>query len=463
MFMKKSNNFYKILVAVLLALAFLLFVVALGALLLGCGKTADNFKAFTQADAFNIRQVITADSATSRTVMWQSETEEKDAFVEFRLVKAEGVKAGGVKADGAKADRTNASEVKADGAAAKTKINTQKERINEKFTDNGKTSFVHTVTLQNLQPGTEYEYRLGCGDKRSEWFRLTTAQGNKYKVLIFPDSQSANYKSWESVAMPAWQRNQDAQFFITMGDLVDNGEHAYQWNEWFTRIRPMITRIPVAPVLGNHETYTSDWKVRMPLAYLHYFQLPEGAPEKYKNQFYSFDYGDVHFVVLNNLMREMEQFQPDMLQEQLAWFKADMEKTKKKWKIVLMHKDVLRYGFLTRKTPRAEGISEEGKIFMPLFDQYGVDVVLTAHLHTYRNRGRIYNFARSNKGPLYILTGVAGDVRYPNLWKRHSLDVALAPQPETNNYLVMEADSDKLKFSCYLPDGTKVDEAVAEK
>ena len=201
----------------------------------------------------------------------------------------------------------------------------------------------------------------------------------------------------------------------------------------------------------------------MPLAYLHYFQLPEGAPEKYKNQFYSFDYGDVHFIVLNNLMREMEQFQPDMLQEQLAWFRADMEKTKKKWKIVLMHKDVLRYGFLTRKTPRTEGISEEGKLLMPLFDQYGVDVVLTAHLHTYRNRGRIYNFARSDKGPLYILTGVAGDVRYPNLGKRHSLDVALAPQPETNNYLVMEADSDQLKFSCYLPDGTKVDEAVAEK
>ena len=495
--MKRSNKFYKILVAVLLALAFLLFVVALGALLLGCGKTADNFKAFTQADAFNIRQVITADSATSRTVMWQSETEEKDAFVEFRLVKAEGVKAGGVKADGAKADRTNASEVKADGAAAKTKINTQKERINEKFTDNGKTSFVHTVTLQNLQPGTEYEYRLGCGDKRSEWFRLTTAkiiatsngnitieqgnnatskenataaqtnatteQGNAYKALIFPDSQSANYKSWESVAMPAWQRNQDARFFIAMGDLVDNGEHAYQWNEWFSRIRPMITRIPVAPVLGNHETYTSDWKVRLPLAYLHYFQLPEGAPEKYKNQFYSFDYGDVHFVVLNNLMREMEQFQPDMLQEQLAWFRADMEKTKKKWKIVLMHKDVLRYAFLTRKTPRAEGISEEGETLMPLFDQYGVDVVLTAHLHTYRNRGRIYNFERSDKGPLYILTGVAGDVRYPNLWKRHSLDVALAPQPETNNYMVLEADSDNLKFSCYLPDGTKVDEAVVKK
>ena len=89
---QQSKLFYKILAAVLLALAFLLFVVALGALLLGCGKTADNFKAFNQADAFNIRQVITADSTTSRTVMWQSEEEEKDAFVEYRIVKTDGAK-----------------------------------------------------------------------------------------------------------------------------------------------------------------------------------------------------------------------------------------------------------------------------------------------------------------------------------------------------------------------------------
>ena len=443
---KQDKKFYKKITSALKVLLPAVLVIILCGFLSGCGNLtkafdADNktdktekYDAFTQRDAFNLRQVITADSSTSRTIMWQSDAEEKDAFIEYRTAKAE-------------------------GAA----IQTQRERINEKFTDNGKTTWVHTVTLQNLQPGTKYAYRLGHKDRRSDWYELTTAQGAAYKALIFPDSQSARYKAWEDVAMPAWKRNQDAQFFIAMGDLVDNGEHAYQWNEWFTHIRSMITQIPVVPVLGNHETYTMDWKVRMPQAFLHYFQLPGGAPEKYKNQFYSFDFGDVHFTVLNTQARELDKFQPDMLQEQLAWFRADMEKTKKKWKIVLMHKDVLRYGFLKRKTPREEGFSEEGKVFMPLFDRYKVDVVLTAHLHTYRNRGHIFNFKRDERGPLYILTGVAGDVRYPELWKRHSLDVALAPQPETNNYLVMEADSNSLKFSCYLPDGTKVDEAAVEK
>ena len=442
--MKQSKSFYKNLMAVLMALAFGMLSLVFGILLLGCGsgvaktdsgKTTESFTAFTETDAFNLRQVITADSSASRTVMWQSDAEEKDAFVEYRATKDENVA-----------------------------IQTQKEHINDKFTDNGKTTYVHTVILQNLQPGTEYEYRLGHENRRSQWYRLNTANShNHYKALIFPDSQSAKYKVWEDVAMPAWQRNRDARFFITMGDLVDNGEHAYQWNEWFTRVGPMISRIPAAPVLGNHETYTMDWKVRVPQAYLHYFQLPEGAPEAYKNQFYSFDYGDVHYVVLNTQMREMKDFYPNLLQDQLAWFKADMEKSKKKWNVVLMHKDVLRYGFLTRKTPREEGVSEEGRVFMPLFDKYKVDVVLTAHLHTYRNRGHIYDFKRDTKGPLYILTGVAGDVRYPNLWKRHSLDVAIAPQPETNNYMVLEASADRLRFSCYLPDGTKIDEAEVKK
>ena len=471
--MKQSKSFYKILTVILLTLSLLIFVIMFGALLLGCGNVKkqndgtakESYRSFTRSEAFNLRQVITADSTTSRTIMWQSETEEKDAFVEYRIAQSDAIAKENAKPaqDKAALNKTENAKAEADTAPNKNAIAAQKERINDKFTDNGKTTWVHTVTLNGLKPGMKYEYRLGCGDRRSQWHTFMTAQGSSYKALIFPDSQSANYKSWEEVAMPAWQCNPDAQFFIAMGDLVDNGEHAYQWNEWFTRIRPMITSIPAAPLLGNHETYTMDWKVRMPLAYLHYFTLPDGAPEAYKNQFYSFDYGDVHFAVLNTQMREMEQFQPDLLKEQLAWFKADMEKTKKKWKIVLMHKDVLQYGFLTRKTPREEGISEEGRVFMPLFDRYNVDVVLTAHLHTYRNRGHIYDFKRNEKGPLYILTGVAGDVRYPGLCKRHALDVVLAPQPETDNYMVMEADGDMLKFSCYLPNGEQVDEVVVRK
>lgn len=58
---------------------------------------------------------------------------------------------------------------------------------------------------------------------------------------------------------------------------------------------------------------------------------------------------------------------------------------------------------------------------------------------------------------MYILTGVAGNVRYPSLWYKNPLDEYVPLQPETNNYLVLEADENSLTFNCYLPDSTQID------
>lgn len=378
-------------------------------------------------DASNIRQVITADSTTSRTFMWQSDYAEENPVVEYRQA----------------GDDDSLMQLPASSDA---------------FSDDGVTTYIHTAAVTDLKPGTAYEYRVGAGDKRSDWQSFHTAQGHDFKALIFPDSQSSDYSVWAATAQPAWQRNQDAQFFINMGDLVDNGQDHYQWNAWFDVVGDMIARIPVVPLLGNHETYDKDWKVRMPEAYLHLFALPRIDREKYQNQFYSFDYGDVHFVVLNTQSQELTDFEPSLDEDEVAWFKEDMAKTTKKWKIVLMHKDPLQYGFANRPQPREEGFSPEGRLWMPLFDQYGVDAVLSAHLHTYRDRGHIRNFQRDESGPLYLITGVAGNVQYPGLWKQHSLDEYVAPQPETDNYMTLEATDDSLTFRGFLPDGQLLEE-----
>lgn len=194
-------------------------------------------------DASNIRQVITADSTTSRTFMWQSDYAEENPVVEYRQA----------------GDDDSLMQLPASSDA---------------FSDDGVTTYIHTAAVSDLKPGTAYEYRVGAGDKRSDWQSFHTAQGHDFKALIFPDSQSSDYSVWAATAQPAWQRNQDAQFFINMGDLVDNGQDHYQWNAWFDVVGDMIARIPVVPLLGNHETYDKDWKVRMPEAYLHLFALP---------------------------------------------------------------------------------------------------------------------------------------------------------------------------------------------
>lgn len=394
---------------------------------------AIHYDLLDEVEARNIRQVMTADPAHSRVIMWQSDYAVKEPVLEYRM------------------------EGKENGETVPVQA--------EKFTDGGKNTWIYRARISGLEPGKTYGYRIRDGKKATAWMSLKAFAGNTFKALVFPDSQSADYSAWKATAQPAWQRNQDAQFFVNMGDQVDNGQDASQWNAWFDVVEPMAEKIPMATTVGNHETYDLNWKVRRPEAYMKLFNLPQNGYAQYPNRFYSFTVGDVHFVVLDTVFSEMKDLEPNLEQDEIQWFRKDMEQNRQKWNIVVMHKDPLRYAFnpATGRTGRDEGIEQEGKVWMPLFDEYGIDLVLSAHLHTYRNRGHIRDFRHNPDGPLYILTGVAGDVRYPGLWKQHPLDEYVAPQPETDNYLVMTKTDDELQLQAFLPDGTLLDTATMEK
>ena len=383
-------------------------------------------------EVFFLRQIITEDSRNSRTIMWQSELSQPEAILEYRL--------------------------------KNTKVSTTLKVNNEQFSDNNQTSYLHKLTLTNLQPASTYEYRIRLQDKLTPWYPLQTEPqyATAFKALIFPDSQSSDYSNWSLNAQTAWKNNSDAKFFINMGDLVDNGEDHHQWRAWFNGLQGMIGSIPIAPVLGNHETYDLNWKIRMPKAYLNLFALPSNNEPQYQGQYYSYKYGDVHFVVLNTQLEEMTPFQPELLQAQQTWLKQDLANSKQLWKVILMHKDPLQYAINNRPN-RFAGISDIGKIFMPIFDEYGVDLVVSAHLHTYRRRTPLKNFVPDPTGALYILSGVAGNVLYPNLWQPHPFDEFIAPQPETNNYLTLESKSQQLIITTFLPSGAQIDTVILKK
>ncbi len=381
-------------------------------------------------DAQYLRQIITADAAHSRTIMWQAEDVLNKPAIEYRI---------------------------------KGRIEAQQVSAQEDFfTDDGVKNHQYLAKLQELQADTEYEYRVTAEGAASDWHTLHTAGTGDFECLIFPDSQSSDYSDWENLAQNAAQRNPQAAFFINMGDIVDNGEDHTQWQAWFHGVNGMIDRMPFVPLMGNHETYDQNWKVRLPEAYLHYFAVPENDSQNFGRYYYSFDYGAVHFMVLNSQWDETDEFKPGLMAEQLDWLRKDARQSSKKWKIVLVHKDVLQYR-IHKRPERQEGISDLGKNFMPLFDELGIDIVFTAHLHTYRNRGHIKNFQRDSQGPLYILTGVAGNVRYPGLWVDHHLDEVVAPQPETDNYLTMKVTDKEITVKCFLPDGQEIDHIKVTK
>ena len=399
--------------------------------------SGQEIKPLLDSESRYIRQIVAQDNSTSRTIMWQSDNSEADAVIEYRL-------------EGAEKTQTIGATDKA-------------------FTDDGSTTYIHEATLTGLTPNTKYEYRVGYGtDRRSDWYRLETAGASVYDVLIYPDSQSGDYSQWEEIVKNSALRTPRTALYISMGDLVDNGEHAYQWRTWLNSIKPLSANVPLATTLGNHEMYTLDWKMREPYAYLNYFAVPPNGNEIFNRRYYSYDFGDVHYVVLDTMLYESnhednhDTHHPDLYDVQVQWLRQDLMANTKKWTVVLMHRDPFQYAFDRSDANRAVGFDDEGVLFMPIFDEFNVDLVLSAHLHSYRNRGHVRNFDRDPSGPLYILTGIAGDARRPK-WKEHPLDVYVAPDRDKNNYMTMTVTPSKLIVKAFLPDGTQLDESVIEK
>ena len=414
----------------------LMFIIAMA--LVGCASTPATTAEEKGDDGSvaveNIRQLVAADNKTARTVMWNASVKQ-DYTLEYRLA-------------GAK----DSKSVQAADAS---------------FEDAGRSYLQYTASLANLQPASTYEYRINTAKNKGAWHKLQTEAGGKFTALIFPDSQSADYSGWQQLARDAYQRNPESSLFINMGDLVDNGQDSSQWRKWFESVSLFSDSIPLAPLLGNHEAYSLQWKECFPTAYTHLFNVPQNGLQDYKNQFYSFDYGPVHFVVLDTNFPEMKNFQANLLADELPWLEQDLAKSKAKWKVVLMHRDIFLYGFgpQSGRAQTKTHLLDFSYQLMPVFEKYNVDAVLTAHLHTYRRRVPLKNFApaQDGQGITYILTGVAGDVRYPQLWGDFEWDAGRAPQPETANYMTMAVDDKTLEFKAFLPDGKQFDEVKLTK
>ena len=414
----------------------LVFILCLAAAALsGCAKKADSEVqgSDTAVAITNPRQLVAADNKTARTIMWEGKVKQPYTL-EYR-----------------KQGSSDSESVQA---------------ADSSFTD--KDSVIqYTARLDSLAPGSTYEYRINTAKNKGQWHKLHTEDGAGFTALIFPDSQSADYSGWQQLARTAYQRHPDSAFYVNMGDLVDNGQDASQWRAWFNSVSVFSDALPLAPVIGNHEAYSLEWKECLPASYTHLFNVPQNGLAKYPNQFYSFDYGPVHFVVLDTNFPEMKNFQPNLLADELPWLEKDLAASRAKWKVVLMHRDIFLYGFgpkSGREQTQTHFLDFSYQL-LPVFEKYKVDAVLTAHLHTYRRRVPLQNFAPAPQGAgiTYILTGVAGDVRYPKLWGDFAWDAATAPKPETANYMTLRADEQSLEFKAFLPDGRQFDEVKLTK
>ena len=239
-----------------------------------------------------------------------------------------------------------------------------------------------------------------------------------------------------------------------MGDLVDNGEQYSQWRSWFRGVSGLLPQILVAPISGNHENYSLQWKPYRGDLYLNLFDLPLNGPEGLQKQAYSYDYGDVHFSVIDTQQEELNEWQPELIASQVSWLERDLAASDKKWKSC--------WCTVICSAIRTADPMNWARHFYQLFDRGNVDVVFSAHNHTYGRSAPFKNGNVASQGTIYISSGRSGDKTWAGSRSKPQ-EVAFDGVLDQPNYMKLTVNDGKLTVTSLKQDGKLIDDGDAER
>jgi acid phosphatase len=173
--------------------------------------------------------------------------------------------------------------------------------------------------------------------------------------------------------------------------------------------------------MGNHERES-------PL-YFDAFYFPGNK------RWYSFDYGNVHFIALY-----AERAAP----EEEPWLKNDLAQTRQPWKVVFLHYPLYSSG-------HHGGTGGLRKELEPLLIQYGVDLVFCGHDHDYER------FVVNNI--VYIVDGGGGG----SLYQAEHPDPASAYFTSTHSSVLVAVNGLQLNIAGVRSDGVRFDQFALRK
>lgn len=257
---------------------------------------------------------------------------------------------------------------------------------------------IFTGRIEGLQANTQYFYRAVSKaadgqilESDPSTFQTAFGPGTPLAFAVISDTQT-NPQVAGAVAQFAWSHR--PHFLLLPGDLVDHGKRNSEWIEmFFPSLSPLISRVPLFPVLGNHEQNAKN--------YFDYMDLPD--PEYY----YTFSYGDADFFMIDSNRKV------DPESEQYRWLEEKLAVSKAIWKFACHHhppysSDENDYGNLWKTNHSTRGDLRVRQL-VPLYEKYGVDIVWTGHIHSYERTWPIREgLAVTSGGTIYMVTGGGG-------------------------------------------------------
>lgn len=363
----------------------------------------------------------------------------------------------------------------------------------EHYTDSNTTKqYSHYVLVDGLEAGHEYWYRYGNGDdiwSTDCYLRIDDGDSDfAFVVMGDPQPEASGYNhnddertvyyggrykemmlSWNEAARLA-----GAELLVCCGDESDAGYWETCWDYYFKSNMPYFRSQTMAVTMGNHDFRYQDskwnyqWWVRK-----HHLADPTGmyalktdvvSGEDYNHgSFYSFDYGNAHFCVINGNICDYNGF-GDYFEAELAWIRNDLASTDADFKIVVSHQGMYSYPVHTYDQETKEIRSR----LVPILDEYGVDLMFQGHDHVWIRTSSMKGGSKINNsntmvdildgkrslyyidpdGTTYINSGSATGSKYhePDPTRFLSLfSVDCASQPQLPTFTTVEISGGKLQ------------------
>lgn len=145
----------------------------------------------------------------------------------------------------------------------------------------------------------------------------------------------------------------------------------------------MLRSTPVYSTFGNHERFVAQ-DLTQTGDYFNMFTFPKnaeaGGVASGTEAYYSFDFHNVHFVVLDS-----EDFasSPAALSPMVTWLQSDLASVgTADWVVALWHRPPYTRGLLHNSDTETNEINMRQTV-LPVLESLGVDVVLSGHSHSY--------------------------------------------------------------------------------
>ena len=290
------------------------------------------------------------------------------------------------------------------------------------YTDglSGRTVYVHSAHSSGLDPDATYMYGAthDGADAEIGGFRSAPAGRTPFVFTSFGDmaspaltAQSATSGQWVNDALGSVHSLDVLDgveriaplFHLVNGDLCYanlSADRLRVWQTWLETVSRSARLRPWMPTAGNHENEKGNGPIGY-AAYQAFFPVPGLDPKaaELAGLWYAFTVGNVRFVFLQNDDVCLQDGGNTYVRgysagAQQQWLEAELARTRHDrsidWIVVCMHQVAISTA--DQANGADLGIRQD---WLPLFDKYGVDLVVCGHEHHYERshpvRGNLGN------------------------------------------------------------------------